>query len=615
MQSRSRSAAPSCEHSFTVGQALLRYLELEGVDRIFGIPGSAVGNLLVNLKDYCGRITYVIARHESGATYSADGYFRATGKLGVVLVTSGPGATNALTGAVNAEADGSALLTISGEVARQFFGKGYFQEGVDCELDIDRIYSAATSFSSVIDDASEFQSLLEEALRIALSIPRRAVHVSVPNDVAAQSLPSGFRLPQTPTSYRSCPTGAQPADAKAAVDLLLNGAKPLIFLGNGCRTALRNPETLDLLKRFAERHAIPVATTADAKGIFPETHCLSLRNYGFASCRWPQQWMAPQSGSHFDALLVVGSGLRSLSTENWNERMIPQGTHAALMQVDLSQQAIGRGFPITHGAVAEAGAFIRLTAEIGMDRPIDEQRKNRRAAEIAGIKQKVAPFLYPDQYDDSRSAPIQPAAFIRVLQSSMQDHLREGEEPLIFLNAGNCVAWGIHSFVIDPPWEIHSSLDVAPMGFASGAVVGAKMGRPDKMCVAVIGDGAFMMHGAEISTAQAHKAGAIWVVLQDNDLHMVTQGLESAYPDAKNPGVWEDKFLLGNPDLVAFAKGLGADAYLVDSCPSLAQIVPAVLDGARGNRPQVIVASINKAAFSPFFPPRVQPPTTGHGIP
>src|SRR5579884_1900507 len=155
--------------SLTVAQLLLLYLGREGVTKVFGIPGGGVANLLVEFKNQRANFEYVVCRHETGAAYIADGYFRATGTLGVVMVTSGPGATNALTGSMTAQNDGSGLLVITGEVAEQYFGKGALQEGVDTDLDIQSIYSAASVYSAEISDPTEAQTLIEQAIRDAMT--------------------------------------------------------------------------------------------------------------------------------------------------------------------------------------------------------------------------------------------------------------------------------------------------------------------------------------------------------------------------------------------------------------------------------------------------------------
>lgn len=589
--------------NLTVAQLLLLYLGREGVTKVFGIPGGGVANLLVEFKNQRQAFEYVVCRHETGAAYIADGYYRATGTTGVVMVTSGPGATNALTGGMTAQNDGSGVLIITGEVAEQFFGKGALQEGVDTDLDIQSIYSAASVYSAEVSDASEAQTLIEQALRDAMSIPRGMAHLAFPNNVPAEPAPSPISIPNSAANYRAIPGGADRNAVAQAVQQLAACKRPLIFLGSGCREALRNRDTLAHLVLFAEHYWIPVMTTPDGKGVFPEGHPLSLRVYGFASNTWGPMWMQ-QKDTPYDGLLVLGTSLRGLSSNNFNPMLIPQN-NGPFIQVDLDQHAIGRSFPVTQGVVAEVGAFIELlgSPELMRKFPPNPGDLAARKAEVASIKQS-SPYYSQEQYD-SKASPIEPAAICRVLKATLPD------DSMIFLDAGNCVGWGVHYYYLEKPeQEIHSSLAMGPMGFAVGAVIGAKMGRPDKTCVAFVGDGAFLMHGAEISTAQAHNVGAIWVVLDDADLHMVNQGMQYLYPDPND--IWNSLYRLGSPDLVKFAESLGADAYRINSPQELQELMPKVIDAADNHgRPQVIVATINQSSIDPYFPPKPpaqQPP-------
>jgi acetolactate synthase-1/2/3 large subunit len=595
----------------TVAQVLLLYLAREGVTKVFGVPGGGLANLLVEFKTQRQSFEYIICRQETGAAYIADGYFRATGILGVVMVTSGPGATNALTGAMTAQNDGSGMLVITGEVNEQYFGKGYLQEGIDTDLDIQAIYKASSCYSAELTDESEVQTLIEQALRDAMSIPRGMAHLALANNVTTEIVttpqpapnppsPTIF-IPNSPVNYRATPAGVDHASVVQAVEQLLACQRPLIFLGSGCREVLRDRNTLDRLVMFVEQYGIPVMTTPDGKGVFPEGHSLSLRVYGFASNTWGPAWMT-QTPTPYDGLLVLGTSLRGLSSNNFSPMLVP-ANNGPFIQVDLEQSAIGRSFPVTQGIVGEVGAFIRqmASAELLMKFPPVPSQVQARKAEVAAIKQN-SPYYSPQQYE-SNSAPIEPAAIVRVLHNTLP------RDSMIFLDPGNSVGWGTHYFTIDPPQEIHSSLAMGPMGFAVGAVVGAKIGRPDKTCIALVGDGAFMMHGAEVSTAQAHKAGAIWVVLQEDDLHMVSQGMTYLYPDSTDPDVWMHLYRLGSPDLMKYAEGLGADAYHINDPGELEKLMPAVLDRAQNqNKPQVIVAKINPKSVDPYFPPKAPAP-------
>lgn len=583
----------------TVAQLLLAYLKAEGVTRIFGIPGGALVWLMNELK-LQQDIDYVICRHETGAAYMADGHARAGGGLGVVMTTSGPGATNAVTGAMNAQASNSSVLVITGEVPEKYFGQGYLQEGADAKLDITSIFRNSVQSSDMISNQGNFQTLFQQALRNALSLPRRTAHISLPNDVAGtalSSVPSSLQ----PHTYRALAACTDAKAVAATLHELIHADRPLIFLGNGSREALAQPERLAAFTRFVERFGIPVMTTPNAKGIFPETHALSLRNYGMCGSAWTQLYMKPPTDpDHVDTLVVLGSTLGELATSvvasDLYSRTLSPRKH--FVQIDLDASVIGRDFAITRGVVAEAAATLdELCAQSERLMP-DHHKVAQRQQAIAAIKQAHTPWSDPAGRD-SISAPVHPAALIRVVNES----LKEGE---VFIDAGNCVGWSLNNLVVDAPLRYQSALAMGPMGFAVAAVIGAKLAAPDKPCVAIVGDGAFMMHGAEISTAAQNGVGAIWVVLNDNDLAMVSQGMAQLLPPA---AAWDDYYKLGQPDLVKFAEGLGAQAVAIrpdQGTSALAEALANALASAQSNRrPQVIVVHIDTKPAPPYGWPKL----------
>lgn len=580
----------------TVADQILDYLRLEGVDRIFGLPGAGIAHLLERVKAR-PEFTYIVCRHESGAAYIADGYYRATGKPGVVLVTSGPGATNALTGTMNANFGGSAVLTLTGEVPQNFLGRGYLQEGTDCGLNVRDIYAAGTRYSADIVAAGGAPILIEQALRDMLSVPPRAVRLGISDDVAATAAAKSIsdRPPAKAATYRSRP-GEVPGDGvRRVLDVLSSARRPLIMLGAGCREALRDEATAHALRSLVEWWQIPVMTSSDGKGVFPEDHVLSLRAYGFAGCEWPQYWMRGEDGTAIhDALIVAGSSLGELATYKWNPMLVPKG---AFIQVDIDQSIIGRGYPVTDGYVADAGAFFREVWAQAPAWPRNEKLVKARGDEIAAIKKQHSEFK-SDKPDirtayHSEAAPIQPAALCRVLNEVLPD------DAFIFIDCGNCVGWGLHCLIVGRRQESHSALAMGPMGFAVCAVVGARLGRPDRLAVALVGDGAFMMHAGEVSTAAAHGVGAIWVVLIDDDLRMVSQGMEMVFPGEH----YDKDYLLGKPDLAKVAEGLGAEVIVVNKPADLTTAWPKVVSSATNGRPQVILAMIDKAAAPPYWSP------------
>ncbi len=593
----SNTTDPSPPTPPTVAQALLHYLALEGVTHVFGIPGGGLANLLVEFKNQRTQIQYVICRHEGGAAYMADGYARMTGKPGVVMATSGPGATNCLTGVMNAQNGGSPLMVITGEVAEQFFGRGYLQEGIDASLDIDVVFKGATAYTTVITAGSNFETLMRQALRTAMMLPRKAVHISLPNDVAAQPV-TATTLPASPSIYRAGPGTVAQEEVREAMAAILACKRPLIFLGNGTRAALSDPQTRQAFISFVEQYAIPVMTTSDGKGVFPEDHPLSLRVYGVADCIWPYYWLNGTEPA-YDGLLVIGSSLGELSTNTWHPMLVPQGP---FIQVDVDQGMIARSFPVTHGIVGEAASFIRTLARLSPEFPPSAPEVSDRTAALQAIKQAHSPFADPAAYAGD-SSPVTPPSMMRVCNERLP------QDCVFLVDAGNCVGWGVHYFIAGGQRQFISALSMGPMGFAVAAVVGTRLGAPERVCVTLTGDGAFMMHGAEVSTARQMKCGAIWIVLNDNDLTMVSQGQSHFFPNpADPPGIWSELFEIGAPDLVLFAQGLGAQAVAVNTTTEFAAALDAALAGAAAGIPQVIVAHIDRSQFPPYYNPLYGPP-------
>ena len=589
----------NAERSRTVAELLLDYLALEGATKIFGVPGGALVFILDELKQRREQFDFFVCRHETGAAYIAHGYASVTGELGVVLATTGPSATNALTGAMNAQTSNCALLTITGEVPQQYFGESYLQEGADARLDVGVIFRNAVEYSAVVSSEKNFATLFKQALRVARSQPPRAAHISLPNDIAGLRVTSDGAdrpsFPNEPGAYRAVPSGTDARLVQLTFRELAAATRPLIFLGNGARQALADPERLQRFTEFVERFAFPVMTTPDAKGIFPESHPLSLRNYGMCACTWPALYMgAATEPDHYDALLVLGSSLGELATtvvatDPFCTALIP--THT-LVQVDLDQGVIGRTFAITRGIVADVGATLDALCDACQAQRPDATTAAQRWRRVAEIKAAHSPFANP-QGRASQACPLHPAALVRVIN----DVVADGH---IFVDAGNCVGWSLNNLVVDAPVRFHSALGMGAMGFGVGAVIGGKIGAPGQTCLALVGDGAFLMHGAEVSTAAQHGVGAIWVVLQDDDLSMVSQGMGELFPPSAS---WKQYYKLGAPDLVKFAEGLGAQAVAITRAQGPAAFAAALqtaLRQAQGKRPQVIVVNIDTAAMPPY---------------
>ncbi len=380
---------------------------------------------------------------------------------------------------------------------------------------------------------------------------------------------------------------------RKAYERLTRVERPLILLGSGAKEALQG-DRLAAFAAMVDRLAIPVMTTPDAKAIFPESHAMSLRNFGMAFCEWTKFYMVPRLldpalRGDYDALLVLGTTLGGFATNKWDPILQPK---RSLVQVDLDQTVLGRTLPLDFGIVAEIGSVIDQFIELAEATEPDDGVAARREF-MARIKREQSPYIDPAGRDSNQN-PVKPQALMKCIS----DGLPVGSQ--VFVDSGNCVGWALHYLTLDPPSAVHSALAMGPMGFAVGAVIGAKLAAPDAVCLAVCGDGAFLMHGTEVSTAAAHGVGAIWVVLNDNDLGMVSQGMNQFFPDAS--GVWKDYYALGKPDIALFAQSMGADAFNVHSPQDMAQALGAAITASRLTaRPQVIVAHIDASQVPPYY--------------
>lgn len=554
-----------------VGDLLLEYLRLEKVDMLFGLPGEALSDFLNTLRQNDKEFPFVVARQETGAVYIADGYSRVSGRLGVAAVTSGPGATNAVTAVMNADSMSSSVLLLTGEVQTDNFGRGAFQSGIDGTLKLNDVYRNASGYSSIFTSPANFKTLLEQALRDALSIPRRTVHLSLPENVMGMPIDKDVATPTTSASYRAAPNSANPDDVDAALKALTSAKLPLIYLGNGCRRSFlpctsattEEKAVIDARREgfieMVERFGIPIVTSGDAKGIFPESHELCLRNYGLGNSPWPGAYMAGNGGDlHYDALVVLGSSLNEKNTLGprpagdesktpigWSQELAPDGP---FIQVDANPRIIGRGYDITKGIVAELSAFIHLMLQKSWDYQVDEATCKERLAFVNSITKTVS---YPEASLEDRILAVAGEEFAKFA----------GDDPAqIFVDATTATLRSLRFMSVDPPIQMHNSLAQAPIGFGIGGGVGAKFAAPDQPVLVVSGDGGMLMQGSEISTACDHNLGVVFVAIYNNVLGAVVieEGREFG-----NKAEWRLLYELGQPDLVKFAEGLGAYAEAI----------------------------------------------------
>ena len=612
----------------TVAETFLYYLKsLEGVDTVFGVPGKGV-EWFLDAMDYSEsgdapadrrNVHFIICRHDGSASFMADGYARVSGKLGVCLVTSGPGASNAVTGVMCAQVDSSAVMVVTGEVAEADFGRGAFQEGADSGIDIVKMYESVTEYSMLVSNASNFQTILTQAIRTATAEPRRAVHIAVPTGIAGQTRES-VKVPMMRRNYVPEPAGADAKLTQETFSALRNAQRPLILVGSGARHTFLDPGdrsgSADRLENFlqavVEKWGIPVMTTPRAKGVVPERHPMSLRNYGMAACAWPQYYMKqaeffPQEPP-YDCLVVLGSQLKQWATNAWNPMLVPDGP---LIQVDLDPTVIARGFPVEHGIVGNCTDFVEQLSSLAFAADPNEEEQACIAARKTFVADTVKSFPAWESVDKraSDAVPVLPQRLMADLQVVLDNEPRLQLGGHVVIDTGNTMGWTWSELVVNPPVQIWYNTGMGSMGWGNGAGIGAKVADPERPVIIITGDGGFLMNGKEISTAYAHNLGVVWIVFDDNNLLMVSQGMGKDFPDPpRGHDSWYDFYKLGNADLVQFSRSLGADAIGTDQPGALTTLLPEALRRAdKDNRPQVIVVKIDheEAPAYPAPPPLV----------
>jgi acetolactate synthase-1/2/3 large subunit len=582
----SKSAA--ARENISVAGAFVRYLETTGVTYVFGIPGGFIAPFLKLLRR-SEQLEFIIGRQETGCAFMADGYARVTGKLGVVLVTSGPGALNALNGVACAQMGQSSVMLVSGQHPISYDGLGALQEASNDGVNIVGVFGHACASSELVVSPKVFRTRLLQASRLCLGRPRQAAHLSFPLDVSSSML-ERLDLPEARAAYALATPTTDQAVLDQVFDLLVNASNPLLLLGTGCREALReNPDRLQSLCDLARARAIPVVTSAQAKGVFPEGHVMSLGVHGVCGSRQAEGFVRE---TRPDVVLVIGSSLGEWTTRSWDTAWLPS---RALIQIDVDPKMIGRHYPTQASIVGDAGVSIDgLIARGRAAEPAASETGalDTRRRRVAAFKERVAPFSRPE-VRERVDGMLAPQRLMKELNEVIP------RRTSIFVDNGNCLAWALHHMQIEPPTEIYLSLAMASMGWANGAVIGAKLGAPDRTCICLTGDGSFLMSGAEISTAARYRVGAIWIILYDNSLGMVNHG-EMVTGDYEF-AIDDPHYELGNPDVVGFARALGADGYWIERAGQLRELFPAVLAGADAGKPQVIAARIDPRELAPIL--------------
>jgi acetolactate synthase I/II/III large subunit len=471
-----------------------------GVRHVFAIPGKGNGGFYDALAARRDRIRHILAKHEQGAAYMADGYARGGAPLGVCLGISAGAAINLMGGAYSANADSVPLLVISGNAPASTFGRNAMMEfsGAGRRPDPARLFAPLTKHSVMVRSAKEVPDALAACLEAALGGRRGAAHLCVPADVQAQEIGLD-RIPEP--IVVGPPAAPDPAVLEEAARSLAAAQHPVIVAGTGVIRAGAGGEVTAL----AEALGAPIVTTLKGKSAVPNDHPLCLGHVALG--RSPAAERAVKA-PEVDVLIAIGTTLSEWTNFGWDPDF---AKNAAVVQFDIDPAEITRVYPVRLAVIGDARAA--LTGVLAQLAP-EPTRAAARAATVARLLTTVGRFDAPDSRHDART-PLRPPAVVTALAERLPDGTH------VLADAGNNTFYTSHYYPLKARDAFYMGGGCAAMGWSVAAAIGVKLARPDSPVVDVCGDGGFMMNGMELETAAAHEVPVLWVVMTDRALGMV----------------------------------------------------------------------------------------------
>lgn len=501
-----------------------------GVELVFGLPGGPIAPIHDALLEF-PQIRTITTRHEAGAIFAAAGYAQATGKLGVVVVTSGPGVLNAMTGLASAYCDGLPVLVISGEVPRERFGHGAVQDGTSEGLDIVQMVSSITKWATSARGSNTAPAVVRRAIDVATSGRRGPVVVTLPMDVGTtKSRPLVVEV----SSRVEFDVPAETLDS--AVAALTGAERPLLLVGSGARWGL-GPERV---RALAERLQIPVMTTPKGKGVFSETHPLSLGVYGWGGHKSAADYLA----GGVDVLFAIGTAMGETATNSWSKKLA--ASHHFL-QLDVDADRIGRSYPVTLGIVD--------TVESAIPKLLDRMRHlpPREAKRFGVERSNTGPEL-----PEGPEGRITPQRALWEIQQAMPSSTHYTSD------IGQHMFFALHHLEIRHPRAFTIMFGLGSMASGIGASLGVKLGKPEAPVVAVCGDGCFSMALGDVATAAQECIPIVFAVLNDERYALVEIGNDAVY--GRTPA-------FNVPMSVSqLAEGVGARAVVIEKPGDLMQL-------------------------------------------
>jgi acetolactate synthase-1/2/3 large subunit len=550
----------------------LRYLKAEGVTTVFGIPGGLLHPLFVAVEED-EELRLVVSKHEEGAAFMADGFARVGHGLSVCAGTSGPGATNLLTGVSCAFADGVPMLVITGQAASHALGKGAAQETSREDIDIVAMFRPVTKYSAMVTSPNSFSRHLRRALRLCLTGRPGPVHLNVPVDLWEKPLDEEWVEPK---SYRPETRPFDPRAVHEAAEVLLAAERPVLLAGSGVRIARAEEH----LRALAELLPARVATTPRAKGVFPEDDPRALGVFGVAGHRAARETLC---GTGVDVLFTVGASLAETSTLNWTPDLRPTD---ALIQLDVDVDRIGRNYPVDVALVGDARAILEELVE-------HVRRRVRGGTVSASTWDAERPLPKTvERYDDlaarrSDATPVTPQRWRVDLESVLP------EDAIVFSDIGGHMLFNIHDLCMRGGQEFVINLGFGSMGHGTLAPIGAALAVENRPVFAIVGDGCFTMNGMDLLTAAEYDVPVIWIV-ENNNMHGITWHGSKLVGGGKPMASVKYRRPL---DIAAIARAMGIPSWVVDA-PG--QIQDVVREALRISGPALVEVRVDGSISPPL---------------
>ena len=524
----------------TGAQALIKSLEMEGTDVMFGLPGGAILPVYDPLID--SSIRHILVRHEQGAGHMAEGYAHATGRPGVAMVTSGPAATNVVTPLCDAYMDSIPLVMITGQVPYSVIGTDAFQE-----CDTVGITMPVTKHNWLVTDANEIPRIVREAFHVATTGRPGPVLVDLPKDIANQSMdwywPDAVDLP----GYKPTLTG-HAKQIKDAVRLMGESHRPVIYAGGGILKA----RAAAALRELAEMTGFPVVTTLMARGAFPDDHELCLGMPGMHG-----NYTAVTAMQQSDLLIALGSRFDDRVTGKL-DGFAPE---AKVIHVDIDPAELGKvrrpDVPIVGDCKYVIEEMVKATKADRAKTSPSEQRTSGRWPSLDDWMTRVRGWQrdFPLVYEQTDDGPLKPQFCIDMLRDNTPD------DTIVASGVGQHQMWTAQHWKFNHPYTWVNSGGLGTMGFAVPAAIGAKVGKPERMVWAIDGDGCFQMTAQELVTASAERVPVKIAILNNAYLGMVRQWQELFYEER-----YSEVYLSPDlPDYVKWSEAMGCVAFRVDT--------------------------------------------------